>query len=184
MYGQLRLDLEPARKNGKDFTNARENTRTARVIAANPKNIDARFLMALLNEGSGDHKGAIESYRAVLGIDSSNLFALNNLAYGLATEKPQEALRFGQRAAEIAPDNPTVEDTLGWVYFRMGLYNSALGYLKSAYAKQPTPGHQYHLAMCYLKSGNREQGTKNLSAAVQKDPTLGKDSRDSVDGAR
>lgn len=154
------------------------------MIAANPKNIDARFLMALLNEGSGDHKGAIESYRAVLGIDSSNLFALNNLAYGLATEKPQEALRFGQRAAEIAPDNPTVEDTLGWVYFRMGLYNSALGYLKSAYAKQPTPGHQYHLAMCYLKSGNREQGTKNLSAAVQKDPTLGKDSRDSVDGAR
>jgi tetratricopeptide (TPR) repeat protein len=99
---------------------------------------------------------------------------LEILADELVTEKPDEALRLGQQAAELAPDDPAVQDTLGWAYFHKGLYESALGYLKSAYAKQPTPMCQYHLAMGYLKSGNQEQGIKNLQAALARDPSLAK----------
>jgi tetratricopeptide (TPR) repeat protein len=146
--------------------------RLDRVIGANPQNIPAHLLLASLNDGLGDREGAIQNYRAVLVLDNSNLYALNNLAFNLAPQKPDEALKIAQQAAEMAPENPTVQDTLGWVYFHKGLYDSALRYLKTAYGKQPTPKRQYHLAMCYLKVGNQDEGRKNLLAALQKDPSL------------
>jgi len=37
---------------------------------------------------------------------------LNNLAYILAPENPDEALKYAQQAGEIAPDEATVADTL------------------------------------------------------------------------
>jgi tetratricopeptide (TPR) repeat protein len=146
--------------------------RLAGVIAANPRNVSAHFTLATVDDRSGDHAGAIREYRGILDVDGSNVPALNNLASDLTAEKPDEALRLAQQAVELAPDNPTVQDTLGWVYFQKGLYQSALGYLKSAYAKQPTPKYQFHLAMCYLKTGDQDQGMKNLRAALQKDPSL------------
>lgn len=60
----------------------------------------------------------------MLAIDGSNLFALNNLAYALALDDPDEALKFAEKAVEIAPDEPTVQDTLGWVCYRKGMYLS------------------------------------------------------------
>jgi tetratricopeptide (TPR) repeat protein len=146
--------------------------RLTAIIRANPGNVPALLQLAYLDDASGRRADAIATYRSVLDADRSNLSALNNLAYNLAIDKPDEALKFAQQAVEIVPDNPTVQDTLGWVYFRKGLYRSALGYLKNAFASQPTPRRQFHLAMCYFKSGNQDQGQKNMQAALLKDPDL------------
>ena len=102
----------------------------------------------------------------------NNLVALNDLAFMLSKDSPDEALKFAQRAGELAPDNPAVQDTLGWVYYRNGVYTSAVGYLKTAVAKQSTPLRKYHLGMAYLKSGNRDVGQSMLTAALAADPTL------------
>ena len=98
--------------------------------------------------------------------------ALNDLAWTLAEDDPDEALKYAQQAAEIAPDTPAVEDTLGWIYYRKGIYPVATEHLKSAVARDATPRRQFHLGMCYLKSGDRDLGQKMLTAALQKDPTL------------
>lgn len=145
------------------------------VVNANPEFLSARLVLAALYEQAGDHAGAQRSYRAVIQKDEANLVALNNLAYSLAPEKPDEALKLARQAVELAPDNPDVQDTLGWIYYQKGLYNSALGYLKAAFDKQPDPKRQYHLALCYLRMGNQEQASKNLLAALQKDPNLAKE---------
>jgi tetratricopeptide (TPR) repeat protein len=142
------------------------------ILRANPRNVPALLMLASVDKLSGRKADAIAGYRLVLDTDKSNLFALNNLAYALATDKPDEALKLAQQAVEIAPDNPTVQDTLGWIYFRKGLYSPALDYLVAAFGKQPTPTRQFHLAMCYLKSGNRDEGQKNMLAALEKDPGL------------
>jgi tetratricopeptide (TPR) repeat protein len=128
--------------------------------------------LANLEENSGNRAGAALHYRAVLDIDGSNIVALNNLAYSLAMTNPDEALGLAQKAAELAPDNAGVQDTLGWVYYRKGIYAIASKYLKTAVAKEPTARRQFHLGMAYLKAGNQELGQKTLSAALQKDPTL------------
>ena len=107
-------------------------------------------------------------------IDSSNLFALNNLAYALAVDNPDEALKFAQEAVEIAPDNPTVQDTLAWVYYRKGLYSMAARFLKTALDKEATPQRQFHLGMTYLKMGDEATGQRMVRAALVKDPGLAK----------
>ena len=130
-------------------------------------------MLAGIQEETGDREGWIARYRSVLAIDSRNLFALNNLAWSLAADHPDEALTYAQQAGEIAPDNAAVEDTLGWIYYRKGIYQTAVDYLKNAVAKESTPRRQFHLAMSYIKAGDRELG-KRPSAALQKDPSLAK----------
>ena len=146
--------------------------RLAAITQADPRNIPALLGLASLEENAGNQPGAAIRYRAVLDVDGANVFALNNLAYSLAVADPDEASRFAQRAAELAPDNATVQDTLGWVYCRKANYSTALTYLKAAVAKEPTPRREFHLAVCYLKSGNKELGAQLLQKALQQDPKL------------
>jgi Tfp pilus assembly protein PilF len=146
--------------------------RLTAITQADPKNVAALLRLASLDEDAGNQSGAAIRYRAVLEVDASNLFALNNLAYTLVVADPDEASKLAQRAAELAPDNATVQDTLGWAYCRKGNYNMALTSLKAAVAKEPTPRREFHLAVCYLKSGNKELGEKLLQKALQQDSKL------------
>jgi predicted Zn-dependent protease len=148
--------------------------RLMEVAAADPKNVPVLVELAAMEEGAGNSSGAIARYRSILAVDSSNLFALNNLANALATQNPDEALKFAQQAAEAAPDNAAVQDTLGWIYYRKGLYSEAVTYLKTAVSKEPSPRRRYHLAMSYLKTGEQEAGRDLLRAALQADPNLPK----------
>ena len=146
--------------------------RMASVLAGDPKNIRALFVLARADEIAGHRADAIGRYQAVLNIDGSNLVALNNAAYWMAYEKPDDALKFAQHAADIAPDDPHVQDTLGWVYYRKQLYSMAVRSLKRAVEKEPTAQREFHLAMSYMKVGDKEDGQKTLRAALQQDPNL------------
>ena len=77
-------------------------------------------------------------YRKALELDGRNMMALNNLAYILLeyANQPDEGLMFAQKAAEVAPDSPVVQDTLGWAFYRKGMYADALKYLERAASKQ------------------------------------------------
>jgi tetratricopeptide (TPR) repeat protein len=154
------------------FDSARQHLTT--VLAADPKNVRALLLLAEIEGNAGNRAEAMARYRAVINIQSNNLFALNNLAYTLALDNPDEALKYARQAGEIAPDNANVQDTLGWIYYRKGIYGTATDYLKTAVARDPTPRRQFHLGMAYLKAGNRDLGQKTVMAALQKDPNLPK----------
>ena len=52
------------------------------------------------------------------------------------------------------------------------IFSTAVSYLETAVAKEPTPRRQFHLAMSYLKTGKRDQGEKILQLALQQDPKL------------
>jgi tetratricopeptide (TPR) repeat protein len=80
-------------------------------------------------------------------IDRNSTMALNNLAYLLSKDDPDEALKYAQQAGELAPDSPAVQDTLGWAYYCKGNYEGAIRYLKTAVEKDGTPRRKYHLGM-------------------------------------
>ena len=144
------------------------------IIAADPQNVSALLLSSELEFDAANWDAAIAQFRAVLAVDSSNLVALNNLAFSLAVKNPDEALPLAQQAAEIAPESAPVADTLGWVYYRKGIYRTAVQYLKTAVAKEPTPRRQFHLAMAYVKAGDQDLGQKMLATALQAEPDLAK----------
>jgi tetratricopeptide (TPR) repeat protein len=167
-------DLSLAEMEITDGRNAEALHRLGEVVNADPKNVGALLLSARAQGGVGAHAAEVASYRMVLNVDQSNLIALNNLAYVLAADDPDEALKFAQQAAEKAPDSPNVQDTLGWIYYRKGLYSMAVRYLKTAVDKESTPRRQFHLGMSYLKVGDQLTGQKIVREALVKDPTLAK----------
>ena len=128
---------------------------------------DGLALLAEVEERSGKHQEAMAQYRSILAADSLNVLAMNNLAYLLANEKLDEAFWLAQHALELAPDNPAVQDTMGMVCYRKGLYTKAIEHLKAAVAGDSTPRRQFHLAVSYLKAGDKMAGEQMLAAALK-----------------
>jgi tetratricopeptide (TPR) repeat protein len=166
------LDLAQLDLVEKRFDEARK-TLTA-VLARDAGNTPARILLGGLETQAGNAGAAISQYRQVLEKDARNVMVLNNLAYLLADRANEldEALKNAQQAKELAPGDPAVDDTLGWVYYRKGLYRVAVQHLESAAAKDPSARRKYHLAMTYLKLGEVQRGREQLNAALKMDPTL------------
>lgn len=161
------LDIETG-----NFNEARKIL--SELISKNPASAPAHLLLGDLEETARNHKAAIEQYRKAAELDAKSVEALNDLAYVLAEfgKQPDEALRFAQKAEELAPENPAVSDTLGWVLYRKALYASAIPYLEQAAVKQPTGLRQCHLALAYIKFGSKHKGEQLLAAALRMDPSL------------
>ena len=143
------------------------------ILARNPNHVRAEFLIGLVEERSGNVHEAISAYRKVVARNPKHEEALNNLAFLLASEDVDEALKYAETALEISPENPATQDTIGWVYYRKGHYARALSYLKGAVATEPTALRRCHLGLAYAKTGDVDQARSNLNAAVQQDLNLG-----------
>jgi uncharacterized protein HemY len=101
--------------------------------------------------------------------------AISKIPSAPRAENPDEALKLAQQAAEVVPDNPAVQDTLGWIYYRKGMYGMAVEHLKAAASKAANPRRQLHLGMAYLKSGEHDLGRNMVALALQSDPSLARE---------
>ncbi len=147
----------------------------AEILKQDATNTDARLLMALIAEAEHQPEEAIDQYLRVVAEQPENFVALNNLAYRFAAEHRDldEALKFAQKAKEIAPDNASVDDTLGWVYYLKGVYSTALRHFQDAAARQPHDALiRYHLAMTYFQLGDMDAGRRALDEALRLDPDV------------
>ncbi len=82
---------------------------------------------------------AISLYEQVLAIDPENVTALNGLGYVLASmgKDLTRALTMCKKALESSPENPVYLDSVGWVYYKLGLLNDARKFLKRARTNRP-----------------------------------------------
>jgi len=125
---------------------------------------DAALLRALRAERQHDVGAAIREYESAVRQGEQSGIAANNLAWILAErrENLDHALRMAEKARALAPDNPSVLDTLGFVYLQRRDFSSAIPVLKEAgelakrkrmKAEQPTI--RKHLEQAYFGSGQR-----------------------------
>jgi tetratricopeptide (TPR) repeat protein len=118
----------------------------------------------------GDVSRAQQTYQDALKVDSNFYLAQMNLARLYADHGGSlgDALQLAQKAKATQPDDPNVNDTLGWVYYKQGLYNSAVPVLEAAVAKNPqVAAYQFHLGMVYLAAGQPAQAHTRLQAALK-----------------
>ncbi len=144
------------------------------ILSAHNDNTTASLWLGNLDVSQGNKDAAIQQFKQVLESDPSNAQALNNLAYLFAEsgKQPDEALKYAQKAVELAPDDPNFSDTLGWIFYEKGLYSSAIQYLERAVSKKGTAVSRYHLAMAYAKAGDLVRGRTTLEAALKVNPKL------------
>jgi uncharacterized protein (TIGR03790 family) len=126
-------------------------------------------------DAAGRHAEALATYRRVLELDRNDIFALNNLAYGLAVreQQPEEALGLAQRAATLAKGNHAVNDTLGWVHYLLGNTDEALRLiLPAAKALPGSADVQFHAAVVLAAVGRLDDAERALQAALAIDDSI------------
>lgn len=143
-----------------------------RMLQHKGENVFARLWLANLDLLEGKAEAAMANYRRVLEFDPNQLNALNNLAYLLAEEgkNPDLALGYAQKAAELAPDNAAVQNTLGWVLYKKGMYSMAVRHLERAVATENNAKRSYHLALAYLRTGDKARAQRALQTVLRQHP--------------
>lgn len=121
---------------------------------------------------SDDLDAAIVAYRKVLATHPDSAVALNALGYTLAdrTTKYKEARGLLARALTLAPDNPAIIDSMGWVEFKLGNYQAALGHLERAWKLMKDPEVAAHLGETLWRLGEKERARQILKEAFDAAP--------------
>lgn len=98
--------------------------------------------------------------------------ALNALGYSLADRNLRlpQAREYIVKALEMAPEDPFIMDSLGWVEFRLGQLKEALAILQKAFALKPDADIAAHLGEVMLQLGLKEQALKLWHSALEKSP--------------
>jgi tetratricopeptide (TPR) repeat protein len=117
---------------------------------------------------------AKQYYEHTLKLDAADPLALNNLAYLLAENNGDlnEALSYAQRAKQRLPTFTEITDTLGWIYMKKNLPDSAIDNFKTLVVQAPqNPVYHYHYAMALNQKGDRDNARKECQAALADKPT-------------
>jgi tetratricopeptide (TPR) repeat protein len=126
--------------------------------------------LARLYEADGKWQDAQATLEKAHARDSSSPYVDNNLAY-LYLEHGGDvyaALPLAQEARRALPNSPVVADTLGWTYYKLGLYELAITQLSAASQKLPDHAeYQYHLGMANLRAGRFEAARQSFRRALR-----------------
>ena len=142
------------------------------ALARSPDDIELLYEAALLNERLGRHDLLESRLQRLLGIKPDHAHALNALGYSWADRniRLDEAYTLIARALALAPDDPFIMDSLGWVHFRRGDLTQAQEWLARAYRLKADPEIAAHLAEVLWQVGRRDEAQRLLQEARQQHP--------------
>jgi tetratricopeptide (TPR) repeat protein len=151
-----------------DFTDGKVKSARAvleTLVKNNRGGKAAARLLGFIDQQGGKCADAIPMYRKAFDRDRNDWQSLNNLAVCLNTVGDHdEALKFAQRAEQLAEGTPAVKDTLGWAFYNKGLYKSAIRSLEPL-SGDSSALHQYHLAMAYIRADDLDHAATTLDRA-------------------
>jgi putative PEP-CTERM system TPR-repeat lipoprotein len=139
------------------------------ALRISPQALVPQMVMGVVYYRKGDAAKAQKVYERVLMLHPRFALAANNLAwlYSEHGGDQAKALQLAQAAKGMAPEDPNVSDTLGWILYKSGVYQRAAGLLRESAGKLPDqPVVQYHLGSALLKVGDRDGARAALTAAV------------------
>jgi len=134
-------------------------------LARQPQSWPVRDLLGEYYLGPGrSPRRAAEEFKAVVAEQPNDVVALNNLAWALNQAGDPAAVAIAQRAYQLAPNAPDIEDTLGWVLTHNGQAADAVDHLRRAAKLDPSdPNVEYHLAYALAKTGHPAEARQILS---------------------
>jgi len=138
-----------------------------------PNDVATTFLFASAQDRVGQKVEAIVNYRHALALQPDNPAVMNNLAYVLSETggNLDEALTLARRALTKVQGAPDFSDTLGCIYLKKKMHDSAIQIFSSLVRKNPENAtFHYHLGETLIGKGEREKARDVLKTALSKRP--------------
>ncbi|MDQ5896690.1 MAG: hypothetical protein RLZZ592_38 [Pseudomonadota bacterium] len=134
---------------------------------------DAELLyeQALLAEKLARHDEMESLLRRVMALKPDQQHAFNALGYSLAERNLRlpEARDLIARALEMAPGDPYITDSLGWVEFRLGRRDEAARLLGEAYRQRPDTEIGAHLGEVLWALGRQDEARRIWRESLDRD---------------
>ncbi len=136
-----------------------------------PGDVDLLYEQAMMAEKLGQAEAMERLLREVIALKPEHAHAHNALGYSLAdrNQRLPEARSLIQRALELAPGDPFITDSLGWVEYRLGNQAEALRLLRIAYQARPDTEIGAHLGEVLWVSGQRDEARRIWAEARSRD---------------
>jgi putative PEP-CTERM system TPR-repeat lipoprotein len=133
------------------------------------KTVATLMQLATIHERRKDFSAASDAYEKLLTVSANFTPALNNLAV-IDSEhlgRLDAAYDLAKKAREIAPKEPHIADTLGWIQFKRGDYGNALRALQeAASALADNAEVQFHFGMAQYMLGDEAPARLALKNAA------------------
>ena len=143
-----------------------------RALARQPDQAEILYDAAMLAEKLGRLDVVEKNLRRVIELKPENAHAYNALGYTFADRnlRLDEARELIARALALAPDDPFIIDSMGWVLYRQGELAAALEQLQKAYARKPDAEIAAHLGEVLWALGRQEEARAVWREAAKRHP--------------
>lgn len=137
------------------------------VVAYRPDNEGIQLGRAALLLRMGRVDDAITQYEHAVERWPESSMSLNALGYTLTdmTDRHDEAEKLIKKALKMEPESAAIIDSWGWVLFKQGRSEEALGFLEEAYEKLRDPEVAGHIIETQMSLDRSEDAMKTLEEA-------------------
>lgn len=144
----------------------------AQATARFPDDPDLIYEQAMLAEKAGRPEELERLLRGLIERQPDYHHAYNALGYTLAdrNERLPEARALILKALEFTPGDPYIQDSLGWVEYRLGNLTESLRILQTAYAKRPDAEIAAHLGEVQWVLGRRDDALRTWREGLLLNP--------------
>jgi tetratricopeptide (TPR) repeat protein len=136
-----------------------------------PNDIELLYEQAMVEDKLNKLADMERLLRRVIDLKPDHYNALNALGYTLADRKMRlpEAKTLIKRALDLAPGDPFITDSMGWVEYRLGNHKEALRLLRAAYKARPDAEISAHLGEVLWVSGQRDEALHIWREGLKRD---------------
>ena len=145
----------------------------AKALEVQPDQPDLLYETALTAEKLGYVDVMERHLRRLMVLKPDSAQAYNALGYSLADRnlRLDEAAQLLEKALSLAPDDPFILDSKGWLLFRQGNFAAALEALQKAYAQKPDAEIAAHVGEVLWALGRSSEALVVWREATKAHPT-------------
>ena len=142
------------------------------ALTTQPDSTELIYEAALTAERIGKPELLESHIKHLLAIKPDHAHALNALGYSLADRNVRltEAHDLIAKALNLAPEDPFIMDSMGWVLYRQGKLTEALRTLEAAYKLKADPEIAAHLGEVLWAMNRKDEARRILKEAAKSNP--------------
>ena len=139
----------------------------AKWVKDQPSHRGARQMLAERHLQQDRYDLARIDYEQLLQWRPQDARLLNNYAHILRRLGQPNALEVAERAQQLAPDDPSINDTLGWMLVQANAPQRGLAFLRNAHSRAGfEPTILYHIAVALHRLERNAEARRELESAL------------------